>query len=201
MLALGQLDDAERSRVQAHVDGCPTCRAALGELRGTAAVLPLVDPEALGERPVPPPDLADRIVRQVRGERRDRRVRRRTRSLIVLGAAAALVLVVGIGVVIARDSGPSTHEFAIEAAGVDARYALEANDEGTAVRFEHQGLDPEDVYWLWLTDASGQRVSAGTFHGSTDRSTLVLQSAMASDRAVRIWVTDENDAVVLDDQI
>jgi anti-sigma-K factor RskA len=200
-LALGQLEAADAARVQSHLDGCATCRAALGDLRSTAALLPLVDPAALHVRPAPPADLADRILREVRNARRAQQRQRRRRTLVALAAAAAFVLVAGLVVVLARTGDPPTHEFAVEAPGVDASYALVANDGGTAVRFEHQGLDPEDVYWLWLTDATGERVSAGTFHGSTDRTTVVLQSAMPTDRAVRIWVTDEDDAVVLDSHL
>jgi hypothetical protein len=199
MLALGRLDPAETARVQAHVDGCETCRRALAELQRTASVLPLVDPEVVRFTPSPPADLADRILRQVREEQSARRARRRRR--VYSAAAAAVLIVIAAGIAIALASGDDDaqpREFAIEAPGVDGSFWLQPNDEGTAVHFEHQGLDPEDVYWLWLTDSSGDRVSAGTFHGSDDPSSLVLQSAMAADQAVRIWVTDEHDEVVLD---
>jgi hypothetical protein len=203
MLALGRLDAADTVRTQAHVDGCESCRRALAELQPTASMLALVDPETVLSVAVPPPDLADRIVRQVRDEQRARRRRRRRHVVTATLAAAAMFLVVlGTAVVIAtRNGGSSPREFAVESPGVDASFSLEPNREGTAVRLEHQGLDPEAVYWLWLTDASGERVSAGTFHGSTDRSSLVLQSAMPIDQAVRIWVTDEDDGVVLDSQL
>jgi hypothetical protein len=90
------------------------------------------------------------------------------------------------------------HEFAVEAPGVAGSFALEGNPQGTAVQLQHQGLDAGEVYWLWLTDSSGRRVSAGTFLGSTQRGTVTLQSALQQDSAVRIWVTDEDDSVVLD---
>jgi anti-sigma factor RsiW len=199
-LAIGHLGPGDAVRVQAHLDGCAACRAELRDLRRTAAVLPLVDPESLLVDPTPPRDLADRILTRMRDERRVDHTRRRRRTLAALGAAAVIVVAVAVGA-IARDDGhdgPDAHDFAVEAPGVDATFALRANGEGTAVRLEHAGLDPDDVYWLWLTDASGQRVSAGTFHGSRDRSSLTLQSAMSLDAAVRIWVTDEADAVVLD---
>jgi hypothetical protein len=196
MLALGRLDPEEATRVQAHVDGCATCTRALDELRRTAAALPLVDPDALRTVPDPPAHLADRILRQVREEQR---FRRRRRTYVALAAAAVIAVLAGVvGVFATRDDGRTQREFAIEEPGVDASFSLDPNAEGTAVRLEHQGLDPGDVYWLWLTDESGQRVSAGTFHGSAERSSLVLQSAMPADQAVRIWVTDEDDGVVLD---
>jgi anti-sigma-K factor RskA len=202
LLAIGRLDASDVARVQAHVDGCAACRAALHELRSIAEVLPLVDAAPIPAPAAPPADLADRILRQVRDERRAHDARRRRHVTAVAAAAAIALLVVIAGfVVIARDDSPTTHDFAVEAPGVDGSFSIQANAEGTAVTLVHEGLDPEDVYWLWLTDASGQRVSAGTFHGSTDRSSLVLQSAMTADAAVRIWVTDEDDAVVLDSQL
>jgi hypothetical protein len=197
MLAIDRLDRDEAARVLAHVDGCASCARALDELRRTATALPMVDPDVLRAVPVPPPHLADRILREVRDEARARRRRRRT--FVALAAAAVLAIVAGVvGVLVASDGATDQREFAVEEPGVDATFSLAPNDEGTAVRLEHEGLDPEDVYWLWLTDESGERVSAGTFHGSTDRSTLVLQSAMPADQAVRIWVTDADDGVVLD---
>jgi|EndMetStandDraft_2_1072991.scaffolds.fasta_scaffold283768_2 anti-sigma-K factor RskA/putative zinc finger protein len=196
-LALGTIDPRDAVRVRAHVDGCAACRAELSDLQRTAGVLPLVDPDALLVDPSPPLDLADRILTRVRDEQHLRRARRRRRTVAALAAAAAIVVAVTVGAVV-RDEGPAAREFAVEAPGVDATFTLRANGEGTAVRLDHQGLDPEDVYWLWLTDASGKRVSAGTFHGSTGHSSLTLQSAMDIDDAVRIWVTDESDGVVLD---
>jgi hypothetical protein len=195
MLAIDRLDREEAARVQAHVDGCATCTQALEELRRPAAALPLVDPDVLGSAPVPPSYLADRILRQVREERARRR---RRRTYVALAAAAVLAIVGIVGVLVAGDGSDGRREFAVEEPGVDATFSLEANAEGTAVRLEHEGLDPDDVYWLWLTDGSGERVSAGTFRGSSERSTLVLQSALPLDQAVRIWVTDADDGVVLD---
>ena len=43
-----------------------------------------------------------------------------------------------------------------------------------------------------------RRVSAGTFRGAVDGDEVVLQSALPLDDAVRVWVTDAQDTVVLD---
>jgi hypothetical protein len=197
-LALGGLDAAEAARARAHVDGCLDCRAALDELQRTARALPLGDPAHVLVAAAPPSDLAERILREVRHEQavHRRRVRRRVAAALtsVAAAAAAVVLVVTV----ALDGGGSMQDFAIEPPGVEASYALHANAQGTAVELEHRGLDPGEVYWLWLTDAGGTRVSAGTFLGSSDRSSITLQSALPADQAVRIWVTEADDQVVLD---
>ena len=45
--ALGRLEADDATRTLAHLDGCPTCRDALAELRSTAALLPLADPRRI----------------------------------------------------------------------------------------------------------------------------------------------------------
>jgi hypothetical protein len=91
---LGALSPAERREYEEHLAGCPACQAAVSELAGMPGLLAQVPPEdaaLLAAAPAevlddgPPPDLLARI----RG-RSDRRWRR-TSTLV--GAAAALVLV------------------------------------------------------------------------------------------------------------
>jgi anti-sigma factor RsiW len=198
-LALDHLDDRDRLRVQAHLDGCPSCRAELEELRSTVRALPLADIDALAVEPAPPADLPDRILRDVRAERLGRRRTLRRRAAAALAAAAVVLLVAfGAAAVVGRGNGATMHPFTSAEAGAHGQFALVANDEGTSVRLVHQGLDPGDVYWLWLTDATGKRVSAGTFRGSAGESTVHLQCALPTSEAVRVWVTDAQDAVVLD---
>lgn len=67
--ALDDLPEEMRARLRAHLDGCPACRAELAEIAPLAEALRLVDPDALSAVPVPPPDLADRIVERVVEER------------------------------------------------------------------------------------------------------------------------------------
>ena len=126
----------------------------------------------------------------------------RRRLTTALAAAAAIVLLALAAVLILdRDADPSLETFSDAAPGVEGSFALQGNGQGTAVIFEHQGLDPDETYWLWLTDDSGRRVSAGTFHGAAGTTRMTLQSALPEDDAVRIWVTDTADDVVLDSHI
>jgi hypothetical protein len=202
--ALGRLTPDEATRTLAHLDGCPTCRDALAELRSTAALLPLADHRRIDSQPVPPPDLGERIQQKVREDRRAQRARitRRRLTTVLAAAAAIVVLAVAAILIVDRDRGPTLQAFSDAVPGVDGSFALEANDQGTAVLFEHRGLDPDETYWLWLTDESGRRMSAGTFHGgASDTTRITLQSALPEDQAVRIWVTDTADDVVLDSQI
>jgi anti-sigma-K factor RskA len=200
-LSLAEPGDPASIRTQAHVDGCADCRAALAELRRVTALLAHADPDRAGEANEPPPDLAARILVEVRDERQRRKANRRRRAVLTFAAAAAALVLIALTVVSRGDDDPRLHEFTAVEAGATGRYALEANDQGTAVRLEHQGLDVDEIYWLWLTDDSGRRVSAGTFRGSTGEASLDLQSALPYDGAVRIWVTDEQDAVVFDAEV
>jgi hypothetical protein len=197
-LALGRLTPPERVAIGAHIDGCPACRGAYAELSATVRALPAADLAHVDTEPAPSVDLSERITREVlRARHRDRR-RRRSRALAVMAAAAAaLVLVLG-AIALVRDDNPSMQAFADQAPGVDGTFAVRSNEQGAAVRLAYRGLDHDDVYWLWLTDASGRRVSAGTFRGADGDSVVVLQSALPADVAVRIWVTDAEDTVLLD---
>src|SRR5437764_7719400 len=87
-LVLGQLDPSEKAATQAHLDGCPACRAEADALSPVAALLGRADPERLAPAPAPPADLGDRIARQIAAERRVQR-RRRVRWGVGLGAATA----------------------------------------------------------------------------------------------------------------
>lgn len=56
--ALGAVDQAERQRVEAHLEGCAACRRELAQLREAAAMLP--------SPPRPSDELWERIVAEVR---------------------------------------------------------------------------------------------------------------------------------------
>jgi len=98
-----------------------------------------------------------------------------------------------------RDGGGDDRvPFTFALADTSGSFALHRNPTGTSITFTHEGLGPQDVYWLWLTDATGKRVAAGTFLGTNEATTVTMQAALAMDRVVRVWVTDEDDVVILD---
>ena len=91
---LGALSPAERREYEEHLAGCPACQDAVSELAGLPGLLAQVPPEdaaLLAAAPAevldedPPPDLLARM--------RARRARRWRRTGSLVGAAAALVLV------------------------------------------------------------------------------------------------------------
>jgi hypothetical protein len=200
--ALGRIEPGEELALQAHLDGCPDCRAELRELRSVAGSLPLADPGHLGAvRAEPTPMLAEQVRLRVARERNAKRARSRSR-LVAAGAAAVAVAagVAAFAIVGPTSSPPAKGRTVALVAheGVGATATLRPRNAGTEVRFHVSGLHDGDVYWLWLTDASGQRLAAGTFTGTGNRSDLVMTAGLPLRDVRRIWVTDEDDRVVMD---
>jgi hypothetical protein len=157
------------------------------------------DATRLDREPAPPPELRDRIITRLQTERAtDRRISRRRIRNTVAAIAAALLVALGASVALRENGGSQRVAFASALPDTHGFFALHRNSTGTSITFTQEGLHPEDVYWLWLTDGSGKRVTAGTFRGSTNAATITMQAALPIDRVVRVWVTDQADAVVLD---
>lgn len=196
MRALGRADELDAA-LDDHLAACPECRAELADLTDAAGAVLLVDPATPEDTTQPPLDLPGRILAQVGAESARRRRRR------VLAVAAALVFVLaGAGFMVARFGGGNPSDAAeirlTGDQGATGTATLTAHDWGTEVTLRADGLDAGEVYWLWLTDAGGKRVGAGTFTGTGESMDAVLASALPADDARRIWLTDEADAIVLD---
>jgi anti-sigma factor ChrR (cupin superfamily) len=202
-LAIGRLTPDERARVVAHADSCAECRSELAELEQLSRAMTHADASRLDHEPAPPPELRERILTQLRAERADaRRATRRHTRRVLAAAAAILVILAGIGVAVQQSAGDGDR-IAFEIAVDDSRgdFELHRSATGTSISFRHEGLHDGAVYWLWLTDASGKRVGAGTFLGTRGEATMTKQAALAIDQVVRVWVTDEDDVIVLDKQL
>lgn len=198
--ALGNAEPAEQLALQAHLDGCADCRAELRELTAVARALPLADPARLELRPEPARDLGTRVLDRLARERDHKRARRRQRW--VAGIAAALLVVVAIAaVVVFRPETSSGTRVAFPTTdGVDADATLRSTPAGTEVALHVSGL-PSGYYWLWLADEDDDRVGAGTFRGTDEPTDLVTMSALPLRKTHRIWVTDKDDKIVLDQVI
>ena len=191
LAALGRLTPAEAAAVEAATSADPARRLELAELRSAAAALTLAEvPE--GEPPRAPASVPDRVLDAVAGHRR-----RRTRIAASLAGAAAAAAVLVVALVVTGPADATRVPFSEVPPGVTATFVLHANGSGTAVDLEVDGL-AEGVYWLWLTDAGGERTSAGTFRQGDAETELVLQAALPVDTTHRVWVTDADDSVVLD---
>jgi len=198
-MAINRLHPDERARVRAHTDGCANCRAELTMLEHLGRAMTHADATRLDHEPAPPPELRDRIMMRLSDERAVvRRLARRRIGVAIAAVAAVVVLAFGATIVL-HDSGSDDRvPFSFALPDTSGSFSLHRNSTGTSIDFTHEGLDPSAIYWLWLTDASGKRVAAGTFRGTATPATVTMQAALPLELVVRVWVTDRADLVVLD---
>jgi hypothetical protein len=200
--SLGLLEPQEEIALRAHLDGCEDCRDELAELMAIASALPRADlSHVVGTQPQPAFDLGERVRGTLARERDTHRRRTRVRSIAAFAVAAAIAIVLTFSVFARSSSTAGRHVALVGSRGVTATATLTARHEGTQVKFHVNGLHDGDVYWLWLTDASGQRMAAGTFRGTDTRSDLVMTAGISERDVRRVWVTDTANRVVLDSQL
>jgi len=142
--ALGNLPAEERAGLEAHLNGCPDCRAEAESLGAVAQLLPLADPDRFSHpAPQPSPELGKRIAATIGGERRVGRRRRRWQfGLALSGAAAAAAAVLAI--VVPPGGGGGNPEqrvaFASLPAGIKIDATLEPHAYGTQIRMYVSGI-------------------------------------------------------------
>jgi anti-sigma factor RsiW len=204
--ALGRIEPADDLALRAHLDGCPECRAELRELTSVARALPKADLSHVSASMVEPtPALAMQVRGRLAAQRSEQRSQRRRRLVGALAIAAAVIVALTTFALVRPTSAGGEHvALGSPVHGVSATATLRARDEGTQVRMHVAGLDDDgDVYWLWLTDAAGKRVAAGTFRGTNGQSNLVMTAGLPLSSVRRVWVTEgESQAhVVLDSHL
>lgn len=191
-LVLDQLSDDDRVATEAHLDGCPACRAEAEALAPVAAMLARADPDRLAPAPAPPPGLGERIAQRIAAERRSRR-RARVRLGLALGAAtaaAAAATVIAVTLVRSPESPPPSQTVAFPALprGVSIQANLQPRPWGSDVSVEVHGFRPGTLCRVWLRRSDGTRVPAGSFRyvyaGESDEA--ALSSALAPDDATAI---------------
>jgi anti-sigma factor RsiW len=199
-MAAGRPDPVRATGLAAHLEGCPHCREDLAELAPVAQALHLVDPDRLTDPPAPPEGLGRSVVSAVSAVRRSeaRAARWRRAAIAAAAVAGAAAVLAGVLALSTRTEGPETFvAFTTAPEGVVASVELTEATWGTQIALDVDGLDTEadDVYWLWLSASDGDRVAAGTFRGDGH---MQMSAALPLDDARRVWVTDEDDAVVFD---
>jgi len=185
---LEQLDTSERAALDAHLEGCPECRAEVAALEPLARLLPFADPEHLGPVPTPPAGLAQRITVSIAGERR---ARRRKRSLTFgIPALAGAAVAVTLAVFVFSSGSPDTAQhvtFTSVPRGIQVGAKLEPASYGTAIRVYVKGIRGDTLCRVFLRDDGGRLVSAGTFR-YTWGDTADLTSALPLSHAAAIVV-------------
>ncbi len=192
-LALGQLPEEERAALEAHLDGCPECRAEFDSLASVTRLLPLADPEHFGTAPAPPPFLADQVVATIRAEQRKSRQGRRLRlglacsGLTAAVAAAALAIFVLPG---GSGGAPEQHvAFASLPPGLQISASLEPHAYGTEIHMYVKGAPSGTLCRVFVRGPGDIRQSAGSFrYRWGEDSDAVLSAAMDLSRTRAIGV-------------
>jgi predicted anti-sigma-YlaC factor YlaD len=203
MAAIGRLDEAEATALAAHLEGCDACRAEAAELQPVADALAEADPARAGagpdERPQPSPVLRDAVLARLAT---DSARRRRRRAAVIAAVAAAVILVAGLAVgVLTRSDDPVGEEVALTGSpggSAAATAVLEAKGWGTAISLEVSGLEPGQVYNLWLRQPDGNRVGAGSFIAVRTRGSMHVDSAsgLHADQASGIGISTRGETVL-----
>lgn len=197
--ALGDLTVDERAAVDAHLDGCPDCRAEAESLETVARLLPLADPDRFSHpAPRPSPQLGERIAAAIGGEGRAGRRRRRF-GLALGGAAAAAATALAIFVLPDNGDGdPMQHvAFTSLPPGIHIDATLEPHAYGTEIHMYVSGVRSGTLCRVYLRGPDGAKVPAGTFrYRWGDDSEAVLSSALDLSRTRAIGVHAGNRTFV-----
>jgi hypothetical protein len=204
--ALGHLGDEERASLEAHLDGCPECRAEAEALTAVATLLPHADPDRFGPAPAPPADLGRRIAATIGAERRAKRRRKRWQlGLGISGAAAAAVTAVLAIFVLGggESAGPEQHvAFRSLPAGVKIAATLEPQAFGTEIHMYVKGIRSGTLCRVYMRGPDGADVSAGTFRyrwGGDAAATLSAALDLSRARALIVHAGDRTFVAPLDD--
>jgi len=192
--ALGQLPEGERAGLEAHLEGCPECRAELESLESVTRMMPLADPERFGSAPAPPPELGDRVAASIRDERRSVRRRRWRLGIAFGGAAAAATAAVLAIFVLGGGSGPGGEQrvtFKSLPPGMKIAAILEPRAFGTEIRVYVKGVRSGTLCRVSVRGPHGARLPAGTFryrYGTEEHAILSSGLDLSSTRWIVVNV-------------
>jgi hypothetical protein len=194
--ALGQLSEEERVGLEAHLQGCPECRAEAESLRGVAQLMPLADPARITEpAPRPPTQLRERIEAMIGAEQAsERQTRRRRRFGFALGGFAAAAAAAVLAIVAFTGGGgagpPEQHiSFTHLPKGVEIAATLQPHAFGTEIQMYVSGVRSGTLCRVFLRGENGRRYPAGSFrYRWGDDSEAMLSSALDLSRTRAIGV-------------
>jgi Putative zinc-finger len=192
--ALGQLEGAERTGLEAHLEGCTQCRAELAVLEPVAQMLPHADPERFESAPQPPPELGARIAATIAGERQQtKKRRRRVFGGFALGGTATALAAAVLAIFVLGGGGsgePEQHvKFTAVPKGIDIYATLEPHAYGTEIRMYVHGVASGTLCKVSLRDPRGVSYPAGTFrYRWGEDSEAVLSSALDLSRTRAVVV-------------
>jgi predicted anti-sigma-YlaC factor YlaD len=195
---VGQLADADRVALDAHLDGCAACRREKDELAGLSRILPAADLDHL-DVPDVPRELESAVFERLHAQaRHDRRVRR---SRYVLGAVAAAVAVGALVLGLSATTGsPGTQRTVALGGrvGVQATAQLTKEPWGTAVRLRETGQAGDQILTVSMRTTTGTWWEAGTYRTVNGHPVDVeLACAVPLSKIGSIWVRNAAGRTVL----
>lgn len=220
--ALDQLDVTERVAVQAHLDGCPSCRGELAAIAPLAGPLRTVRPDRIDAAAVPPPYLGEAVFSRIRAEAAARpipmvrphppvlpgiRTAGQGPGTVLRLAAAAAVIALAAGAIgfglSAQGQGASQavlESVAVQAAAADVRASAELvpHTWGLEIKLVATGFEPGLAYRVSVTDDQGRTADAGGFVGTgANQMRCNLNSSVLRADAAAFEVRGPDGAVVL----
>ena len=167
---LGAIDDAERGRIDAHLEACPECRLTLERLMPLPRFLATVSVQEVAQLDAAAPPPAGLLARLRAAVVVERRRTFRVRAVAVAAVAAALA---GAVISVVGDDGPAA---ARRAAAVDPRSGVSASvvatpsASGTALTVSMRGAVAGQRCRLvaWARDGRGEVAATwqATYRGS-----------------------------------
>jgi anti-sigma factor RsiW len=178
--ALGHLPADERAGLEAHLEGCPSCRAEVQQLAALVEPLSLADPARFETAPSVPPMLAARVAAAIARERITQRRRRMRFGFLSAAAAAAAV---ALALIVLPGGGSSEPEqqvtFTSLPKGMKISAKLIPHVYGTEIHMYVKGVSSGTLCRVYLLGREGTKLSAGTFrYRWGDDNVAVLSSAL-----------------------
>jgi len=196
-LALGALTGPERAEVVAHLDGCPSCQALVGEYASVADSLLDLVPEAQ-----PPTELAAPVLAAMQPARH----RRRRHRVVALAAAAiiAICAATGLTVTLASGGGGGKSSSAapmlrstpmIGSGNVTVGRVVSTRDRPPKLAVSVDYWVPDGHYQLAALDGNGESEPVGVLQVSGGRGTWTGH-ATAAGHPVAVQLVDHAGNVV-----
>lgn len=203
--ALRTLDTESETTLVAHLATCAICRTLADEFGATASALVYARPEKLMSSTststmslAPSPE---RINAQIVARLTAERTKHRRRAWSVGLVASAAAVLIGLFVVQATTTAPtrsSTEQIALANSTIDGNVVLENRPWGTQIFLQANGFTRGQQYNVWLEQADGTRVPAGTFSGVANTQIAVtLASSLPQSRAVAIGISKPDGTLII----
>jgi hypothetical protein len=192
LASIGRLPEAERTSLDAHLDGCAECRAELADLSGLRTALASAELDSTDSAVTVPETLHTAVIGSLGTE-----VARHRRAVRVKFAAAAAVVLLAMGgtalatdAIVTSHPSPASPTYALSGpGGAHATARLTAESWGTSVDFRAYNQAAGQVLTVSMRTAGGSWWVAGTYRtvaGASVDVTMGCAIPVADIDAVRV---------------